>query len=499
MEGPCHGFDCHTPNPSSAQSPTPLGAEGLCAGVSAMSGDKRKAFEAIIKKLKKLVPHLGNENDGEALNALRLITAELTKNGLDWLDLVDLMHGTEQPLFDILQKLLEKETDALIRLARAGATMFMSTKRVAFADVRIGNHFLTLPLRSAEFSDWLLSQYFNEQQRAPKLSAERDAIRTLTAIAKFENPERYEVHLRSAQVGETLIIDIGDETGRVVEITASGWRVIPSSPVKFQRMPGMGALPMPEHGGNIKHLRRFANLGDADFALFVAVLADALCPDRSHVLLNLIGESGSAKTTLAKIARSLIDPNEVPVGKLPQETDDLFVDVNSSHVLAYDNVRAIPQSVSDSLCQITSGTGYRKRKLFTNLGTVLVGGFRTVVLTAVHNAVTEPDLAERCVTMTLPRIGSEKRLSEKQLWREFEQARPKIFGALLDILAHGLRHLPGVRVPDLPRLADFALLGVAIEGAFAPAGAFLAAFNMRIQRATYRLRKSHMVTQAKRS
>jgi hypothetical protein len=37
--------------------------------------DKRKALETIIKKLGKLLPHLGNENDGEALNAARAITA----------------------------------------------------------------------------------------------------------------------------------------------------------------------------------------------------------------------------------------------------------------------------------------------------------------------------------------------------------------------------------------------------------------------------------------
>ena len=442
-----------------------------------MNRDKRKALEAILTKLGKLLPHLGSENDGEALNAARSITALLKKNGLDWHDLVALMHGAEESLFETLSKLLEKEADALVRIARARATLFTSTKRVAFADVRIGEYVLTLPLRSTEFSDWLLGHYFKETQRAPKLSAERDAIRTLASIAKYETPERCEVHLRSAQVGETIIVDIGDETGRVIEITASGWRVLPVPPVKFQRMAGIAALPIPERGGNIQHLRRFTNLSDANFILFVSVLADALCPGRPHLLLNLIGEAGSGKTTAARIVRSLVDPNEVPAGTLPREARDLFVDVSNSYVLAYDNVGAIPKSVSDSLCQITSGTGFRKRKLYTDLETVLVGGFRTVVLTAVYNAVTEPDLAERCVTMTLSHVGSEERRSEAQLWRDFEQARPRIFGALLDIVAHGLRLLPNVHVSDLPRLADFALLGVAIEGAFAPAGAFLAAFT----------------------
>jgi hypothetical protein len=55
--------------------------------------------------------------------------------------------------------------------------------------------------------------------------------------------------------------------------------------------------------------------------------------------------------------------------------------------------------------------------------------------------------------------------------------RPAIFGALLDVIAHGLRQLPHVTVPDPPRLIDLALLGTAIEQAFAPAGSFLRAFT----------------------
>jgi hypothetical protein len=439
--------------------------------------DKRKAFEAILEKFEKILPHLGNENDGEALNALRSLTALLKKAGLDWHDLVTLLHGSGESFLEMLMRLMEKEADALVRLARAGATLFFSTKRVAFADVRIGNHVLTQPLRSPEFSDWLLGEFFKEFQKAPKLASERDAIRTLSAIAKFETGQRCEVYLRSARVGETLFLDVGDETGRAIEVTAAGWRVLPASPVKFQRMAGMGALPIPERGGEIEQLRRFTNLSDANFILYVSVLTDALCPGRPHVLLNLIGESGSGKTTAMRIARALTDPSDVPAGTLQREARDLFADVNGSHVLSYDNASTIPKSISDSLCQVTSGTGFRKRKLYSDLEQVLVGGYRTVILTGVYNAVTEPDLAERCITMNLPHVALGQRCSEECLWKEFERARPAIFGALLGIAAHGLKQLPRTHVPDLPRLADFALWGVAIEGAFAPAGSFLRAFT----------------------
>ena len=297
-------------------------------------------------------------------------------------------------------------------------------------------------------------------------------MRTLAAYARYQGGPRCEVHLRGARAGETLILDIGDETGRAIEITPATWQVLQRSPVKFQRMPGMAALPIPERGGDIEQLRRFINLGDPDFMLYVAVLTDALFPDRPHVVLNLIDESGSGETTAARIARSLTDPTEVPTATLPREARDLFADVNCSHVVFYDNLSSIPKPISDLLCQIMNG--FHKRRLRSDLDQVLVGGYRTVVLTSASNAVVEPDLVEWCVPLHLSHIA--QRRLEATLWKEFERERPAIFGALLDIVALGLKRLPHVTVPDPPRLFDFVLWGTAIEQAFGAPGSFLAAF-----------------------
>ena len=51
-----------------------------------------------------------------------------------------------------------------------------------------------------------------------------------------------------------------------------------------------------------------------------------------------------------------------------------------------------------------------------------------------------------------------------------------IFGALYDIVAHGLRELPHVRLTRLPRLAEFVEGGVACEGGHR-LGSFMAAFE----------------------
>jgi hypothetical protein len=69
------------------------------------------------------------------------------------------------------------------------------------------------------------------------------------------------------------------------------------------------------------------------------------------------------------------------------------------------------------------------------------------------------------------------RRSEKAFWAEFEEARPRILGALLDVVSAALRILPTVSLKESPRMLDFALWATAVEQATGwPAGAFMKAY-----------------------
>ena len=93
-----------------------------------------------------------------------------------------------------------------------------------------------------------------------------------------------------------------------------------------------------------------------------------------------------------------------------------------------------------------------------------------MILNEFEDTVTRPDLADRAILLMLTPITEHQRRPERALWREFELARPRILGALLDAAAHGVRMLPQVRLQWLPRMADFALWATACESAFRPAG-----------------------------
>jgi hypothetical protein len=438
--------------------------------------DKRQALDSVIEKLIPLLAHLDNANEGERGNALARVNSLLAKAGLDWRDLGLLLQQEKPSLLEMLNHLLAKDADVLIRIGLQNAKFFHTAADIAFANVMINGHRVTMQLGDAMFDSWLRYRFFVEKQKAPASGAVKSAIATLAAHAQFGG-ERHEVHLRVAGHDGKIYLDLGDETWHAIEIDATGWRVIPAAPVRFRRSPDMAALPIPQRGGSIEDLRCFINLTDESFVLFVSALLDALRPGQARPLFYFAGEEGAAKTTTAAIARSLIDPSSLPSSTLPGTVEDLFVRVHGSHMLPFDNVSVIPPKISDALCQISSGTGFTRRKRYTDTGQLLIAGSRPIIMTGRKNAIDRPDLADRAIVASLEAIAPDKRRSEASFWSELNCARPMILGALLDAVVHGLRELPCVHLERLPRLADFARWAVACEGAFAKPGAFLSAFG----------------------
>ena len=94
------------------------------------------------------------------------------------------------------------------------------------------------------------------------------------------------------------------------------------------------------------------------------------------------------------------------------------------------------------------------------------------LLNGIEDVINRPDLGDRAIFLTLASIADTDRRPETELWREFRMARPRIPGALLDAVVHGLRAINHVQLDELPRMADFALWAAACETAFWPAGTF---------------------------
>ena len=96
--------------------------------------------------------------------------------------------------------------------------------------------------------------------------------------------------------------------------------------------------------------------------------------------------------------------------------------------------------------------------------TKLSSATRPLVLNAIPDlGAARPDFLDRALIVEFLDMKPQMRREEAQFWREFEEVRPRILGALLDAAAAGLKNLPNVRLEQPPRMADFALWVKACE------------------------------------
>src|SRR5438874_2032384 len=302
--------------------------------------------------------------------------------------------------------------------------LFHTAPGTAFADITVDGHRETWPIRSKRLRGWLRRRYYQETGEAPSAAAVRSALDLLEARAQFDGPERA-VHVRIAERGGHIYLDLADEEWRAVDIGPDGWRVIGCPPVRFRRPSGMLPLPVPQQGGSIETLNSFLNLASRDdFVLIVAWLLAALRPGGPYPLLAISGEQGSAKTVLSKLLKALIDPNAAPVRALSREDRELMIAANNGYLLAFDNLSGLPIWLSDALCRLASGGSFAVRQLYTDDGEVLLEAARPILVNGIEEVVSRPDLGDRAIFPILAPIGEVQRRPENELWREFEIERP---------------------------------------------------------------------------
>ena len=371
----------------------------------------------------------------------------------------------------------ETHVDVLLRLADAGATLFHEASGKTYAAVKVDDHVEVHEIGSEGFRRWLRHEFYKERGRAPSSQAFSDAIGILDCRAMYEG-SREETYVRVASVGPDVYLDIGDESRRAVKVDADGWSIIANPPVRFRRPSGLLPLPEPVKGGSLEQLRRFVNVDDGEYLLFVAWLVATLRGVGSFVVLVLVGEQGSAKSTLARLTRSLVDAHLAPLRCEPKDVRDLMIAARRSWVICLDNLSVVYPWLSDALCRLSTGGAVSTRVLYSNDEETFLEAMRPVILTGITDFVNRGDLIDRCLFLHLQVITPEKRKPESEIYREFNEVAPGILGALLDLLVAAMRGLPDVELAALPRMAEFALIGEATSRALAhPPGKFIQIYN----------------------
>jgi len=364
------------------------------------------------------------------------------------------------------------------------AEFFHTPDQRAFVTVAEGGRKHTLLVASDTLRTLLGRRFFRANRRAASRIPLDDAIGVLYGRAIFGSPT-LDVAVRVAGDSHTVYLDLGDDAGNVVEITASGWQLVKAPAIRFLQPPSALPLPVPTAGGSVDALRDFLNLrsGD-DFRMIVGWLLACLRPQGPYPVLDLYGEQGSGKSILCQLLRALVDPNKAPLRGVPKSEHDLAVGAQNSWVMAFDNLSHLPPWFSDGLCRLSSGAGFSTRTLNSNADETVLTAQRPILVNGITDVITRSDLLDRSFVVNLPRLDSGKRRSERAVWSAFNAAAPGILGALCDAVAGSLAST-GSDSPMLdgaPRLADtIEWVGAAEPALGWPPGTFLAAYRANQQ------------------
>ncbi|MGB9799617.1 MAG: hypothetical protein ACPLUL_05935 [Thermanaerothrix sp.] len=349
----------------------------------------------------------------------------------------------------------KKQTNATKILALVkGFEVFNDPSGTAWIGLPSSNGYSEyVPLRSGRFSGWVARRFLETYGATVGQKAIDDARAVLSGIAADVVKQ---VYVRVANLGDVVFIDLGN---RYVEITVGGWQFTDKPPVPFRRPAGMLPLPEPaiQYEGRLEDtLGEVLGMSGSDLLLIVAwTIGTYNTCDYPILVLN--GEQGSGKSTISEILKSLIDPAEVTLRAVPRDEQGLAVAANNSWLVALDNLSSVPDWLSDALCRISTGAGYSARRLYFDLDEVFAKTQRPVILNGIPELATRGDLQDRSIVITLSGITDIQRRSKENIMNRFQELLPVMLGQVFDAIRAALALKGRMTIPNLPRMADFAL------------------------------------------
>jgi hypothetical protein len=358
------------------------------------------------------------------------------------------------------------QADVLVDLAKAHYRIGRTADREPFA-VPVEGSTVAIMFRgsSSGLRAALAKTYRKTMGRTPSGTALADAMTALEGMAQDMPTEP--VALRVAMVENNAVVDLGDETGHVVIITSDGWRVQTASPMLFRRTALTASLPEPvaAEPKDLLELRKLLNVDDETWPMVVGWMVAAMIANIPHPILLLGGEQGTGKSSAARLLLGLVDPSPAPLRSEPREMEQWAVAASGSWAVCLDNISHIPAWLSDAFCKAVTGDGQPRRKLFTDSDIAVLSFRRCLMFTSIDPGALRGDLGDRLLLADLEPIPEQRRQTESDLEKHYDDMRPRLLGALYTATARVLAALPTVTLAKMPRMADFTKVLAALDAA----------------------------------
>jgi len=361
-----------------------------------------------------------------------------------------------------VEKTRSTQADKLIEIVKEkeDVTLFHSENDNGY--IRIKNEIISL--KGKAFKRWLAREFWNKYQSSANSESIKNAVNVLEGLAYFEG-NNHELFNRIAWKDDFLWYDLINDTRKSIKISKTGWEIVDENPIIFKRYSHNKEQVNPSTENNdVNLIFKYINITDQNQRNLLSVyLISCFIPDFSHPMLAIFGPQGSAKSTLAKIFRLIIDPSLIEVASMPTNHKEL-VQVLAHHTfIFFDNISYMSKSASDTLCKAITGSGFIKRELFENDEDIIYQLKKCIGVNGINLVTTKPDLLDRSILIELERISSSNRKQESELMDEFQKDLPRILGGIFDTLSKALEIKENIKLEDVPRMADFAIWGSAIS------------------------------------
>lgn len=217
--------------------------------------------------------------------------------------------------------------------------------------------------------------------------------------------------------------------------------------------------------GLLDFIDEFINVDKTHKLLLAVYLCAAFIPDIKHPILIAEGEKGAGKTNLLTFLSLIINPVAKDVLVLPKKEDNLITALSNNYFSAFDNIGKLSKEFCNIFCQASTGGTLIKRKLYSDNREICINIKRLVALNGINLQISQSDLLDRAIMLSLNRIDEKDRLPEEILYKNFKNILPNILADIFSILSKALAIYPNVNLNEYPRMADFSRYGYAIAEA----------------------------------
>jgi hypothetical protein len=380
-------------------------------------------------------------------------------------------------------------TEVFLETARNNCNeIFKDEYKVAHAAVMINEHLEILPIGESRFKNWLRKTVKREHDVIISSQMVEDVVNTLIADAEFDG-ETKELGLRLALAPDNELkwyYDLTNDAHEIIEITSEGWKITKNK-ILFRRFDHQKPqdYPTPTHDYPSDILDQFMNLLNVkkeNRLLLKCYIISLFIPNLSKAVLMVHGEQGTAKSMLEELIKMLVDPSVLMTLSFPKDIAELVQQLSHHSLTYYDNLSRIPEWISDLLCRAVTGSGFSKRRLYTNDQDVIYSLMRAIGFNGINLAATKADLLDRGLIIQTDTIPKGNRLRMKAIWEKFYTLRPQLLGYIFDVLVKVLKWMkqnPGVElIKQLPRMADWSECCEIISRSTGnPDDAFINAYN----------------------